>query len=205
MCLQGLESAGRYTALTLEVRSSGQAWRSHILETRQFLLDRGLKTHSLLMPMLPWKNIAFPAFCVLRVTHCLKTLAWKSFFSSNFIWRCDRREGPQSHRERQTNIQTSLPSHFLCSGDPESLGLSGKFLDTAGTHPECEPGHQTLVAKFALYSQLALQRCGPTTAWKFSQLLFSYCDNNSFGPPIGISEPSGRLTTPSQWNVTSTR
>ena len=46
MCLQGLESAGRHTALTLEVRSSGQAWRSHVLETRQFLLGRGLKTLS---------------------------------------------------------------------------------------------------------------------------------------------------------------
>ena len=98
--------------------------------------------HSLFMPFFHWRNIAFPAFCVLRVIHCLKTLAWKSFFSSNFIWRCDCREGLQSHRERQTSIQTSLPSHFLCSRDLENIGLSGKFLDTVGTHPECEPGYQ---------------------------------------------------------------
>ena len=72
MCFQDSESAGRHTALTLEVRSSGQAWRSHVLETRQFLLGRGLKTHSLLMSFLPWRKIAFPEFCVLRVSHCLK-------------------------------------------------------------------------------------------------------------------------------------
>ena len=49
-CLQGSEYAERSSSLTLEVRSSGQAWRSHILEAKQFLLNRGLKTHSLLMP-----------------------------------------------------------------------------------------------------------------------------------------------------------
>ena len=38
MCLQGSESAGRHIALTLEVRSSEQAWKSHILEARPFLL-----------------------------------------------------------------------------------------------------------------------------------------------------------------------
>ena len=126
----------------LEIRSSMQTWSSNIWESWQFLIDRSLKSHSLLMPFTHWRNIAFPAFCVLRVIHCLKTLAWKSFFSSNFIWRCDCREGLQSHRERQTSIQTSLPSHFLCSRDLENIGLSGKFLDTVGTHPECEPGYQ---------------------------------------------------------------
>ena len=143
--------------------------------------------------MLPWRNIAFPAFCVLRVTHCLKTLARKSFFSSNFIWQCDCREGPRSHRERQTNIQTSLPSRFLCRGDPKSLGLPGKFLDTAGTHPDCEPGYRTLGAKFTFYSQLALEWCGLTTAWKSSQLLFSSCDSNSFGPRLGFLNQAGGL------------
>ena len=29
------------------------------------------------------------------------------------------------------------------------LSPSGKFLDTAGTHTECEPGYQTLLAKSA--------------------------------------------------------
>ena len=82
MRLQGLESAGRYTALTLEVRSSGQAGRSHILETRQFLLDRGLKTHTLL-PFLPQRKLAFPALCVLRVSHFFKALAWSPFFRHN--------------------------------------------------------------------------------------------------------------------------
>ena len=79
--LQVSECAGRYTALTQEVRSSGQAWRSHILETRQFLLDRGLKT--LLIPFLPQRKIAFPALCVLRVSHFFKALAWSPFFRHN--------------------------------------------------------------------------------------------------------------------------
>ena len=46
MCLQGLESAGRHTTLMLEFRSLEQAWRSHVLEVKQLLQDRGLKTHS---------------------------------------------------------------------------------------------------------------------------------------------------------------
>ena len=29
------------------------------------------------------------------------------------------------------------------------LGLSGKFLDTSGTHDECEPGYWTLLAELA--------------------------------------------------------
>ena len=33
-----------------------------------------------------------------------------------------------------------------------SLGLSGKFVDMAGTHPECEPGSRTSVAKFSFLS-----------------------------------------------------
>ena len=79
MYFQGAESTGKHTALTLEVRSLRQAYRSHILETREFLKDRCLETHSLLKPFLPWRNIAFPEFCVLRITHCLNTLPWRSF------------------------------------------------------------------------------------------------------------------------------
>ena len=52
MCFQGLESARRHTALTLEFRLSGKAWRFHVLETRHFLLGRGLKTHSVMMSFL---------------------------------------------------------------------------------------------------------------------------------------------------------
>ena len=79
MWLHGWETAGRHTVLTLEIRSSRKAWRSHVLEAKQFLLDRGLKTHSLLMPFLPWRKNAFPEFCVLRFTHCLKALLWGHF------------------------------------------------------------------------------------------------------------------------------
>ena len=35
--------------LTLEVRSTGQTWRSHIIASRKFLIDRDLKIYSLLM------------------------------------------------------------------------------------------------------------------------------------------------------------
>ena len=43
--------------------------------------------------------------------------------------------------------------------DPESLGLFGTCLDTMGIQPECERGYQTLVVKFAFFSQLILKRC----------------------------------------------
>ena len=64
-------SEGKHTALTLQISSSGQDWRSHLLESRQFLIDKGLKIHSLLMPFFPWSNIVFPAFYFLSVIHCL--------------------------------------------------------------------------------------------------------------------------------------
>ena len=65
----------RHTVLTLEVRSSGQAWRSHVLEVKQFWQVRVLKTHSLLTPYLPSRKIAFPLYCGLSDIHCLKMLA----------------------------------------------------------------------------------------------------------------------------------
>lgn len=83
MCFQGSEIAGGHTALTLKFRSSEQAWRSHVLDAKQFLQDRGLKTHSGLMPFLPRRKIAFSIFCVLRVTDCLETLVWRSFFKAS--------------------------------------------------------------------------------------------------------------------------
>ena len=45
-----------------------------------------------------------------------------------------------------------------------SLGLPGNFLENAGTHPECELGYQTLVAKFTFFSQWALKWGGLATA-----------------------------------------
>ena len=62
MWLQGSERTVRHTALTLEVKSSGQAWRSHVLDSKPFLLYRGLTTHSLLMSFLPQRTIAFQHF-----------------------------------------------------------------------------------------------------------------------------------------------
>ena len=55
--------------LTWELRPSKQTWRSDIREAKYLMQDRGLKTHSLGMPFPPPRKIAFPASCVLRVTH----------------------------------------------------------------------------------------------------------------------------------------
>ncbi|KAB0340566.1 hypothetical protein FD754_023020, partial [Muntiacus muntjak] len=38
------------------------------------------------------------------------------------------KEGPHTHWKRQTNIQTSVASHFVSRSDPENVGLSGKSL-----------------------------------------------------------------------------
>ena len=137
---------------------------------------------SLFMPFFHWRNIAFPAFCFLRVTHCLKMFAWKSFFSNNFPWLCYHREGPHTHKEKQTNIQTSVPSSFLCRRDPMILVLSGKFLDTAGTHTECEPGYwvRTWSSHILESRQLLIDRC-------LKSILFSYL---SFIKAMYSSQPS---------------
>ena len=77
-----LRKCWRHTALTLAVRSSGKP----VLEIRQFLLDRGLKAHSMLNPFLPQRKIASPTFCVLKDSQCLKAFVWRSLFSHNFPW-----------------------------------------------------------------------------------------------------------------------
>ena len=134
--LQVSECAGRYNALTQEVRSSGKAWRSHILETRQFLLDRGQKIYSLLMTFLPQRKTAFLVFYVLRVSHCLKAFSWRLFSVAIFLET--ETIGMVCHSwERETKIQTSVSSCFPCRSDPLSLGLCGKFLDSAGTQTGC--------------------------------------------------------------------
>ena len=144
MRLQGSKSAQRHTALILEFRSSVQSWTSHILETRQFLLDRGLKTHSLLMPFLPRRKIAFASFSVLRVTHYLNALAWRSFFSHNFQSECDHGEDPHTHRERQANIQMSVPSRFLLRRNPVSLS-SVQFSSVTQSCPTlCNPMNRSM-------------------------------------------------------------
>ena len=86
ICLQGSESAGRHTALTMEVRSPGQAWRSHVLEAKQFLQPRGQKTHSQLMPFYPQGKIFSPAYCELSETHCWQVLT-RVIFHSQFPLR----------------------------------------------------------------------------------------------------------------------
>ena len=169
-----LENAGSQIALSLEVRSFGQISKSHISEAKQFLLVRGLKTYPLLSPFLPQNNTATPAFSVWRVMHCLKALAWRSIFIHNFPWVCDWREGPHTHRERQTSIQMCVPSRFLSSTDLGRLGLFAKILDPMGTHPECQPGYQTFVAKFTFFPQGTLKWCGLVTSGKSTLFLLTY-------------------------------
>ena len=163
--LQGSENAVKHSALTLEVRSSGQTWKNYILEVRPSLIDRGMIKHCSLMPYFSRSSIPFPEFCVLTVTHCFKTLAQSLFFSSNSPWLCDHREGPHTHRESETNIETSGASRFLSRSDPVSLDVFRKILCTEGTHPDSEVGYHTLVSKFRFFSQLATS-CEELTHWK---------------------------------------
>ena len=90
--------------------------------------------HSLGLPFLAPRKIASRAACGLRVTHGWKALAWRSFVSGNSPWALvPREEGSHTHRESQSDIQTSVPSRFLYRRDRVRLGLSGTFLDPMGT------------------------------------------------------------------------
>ena len=137
MFFQATESVGKHNATTWEVRSLGQPWRSHLLESREFLIVRSRKTLSIYV--LPSsKEHSF--FCILNA-ECqilLERLAWRTFFSINLPWWCECREGSHTHRESKTTIQTSDPSCFLCSRDPGCLGLFTKFLVSVGTYTESE-------------------------------------------------------------------
>ena len=54
---------------------------SHDFEAKQFLQDRGFKTHSLLMSFLPQRKIAFLAFCMLS-----RTLLGSTYLEVIFHW-----------------------------------------------------------------------------------------------------------------------
>ena len=123
---------------------------------------------------LPRRNLAFSEYCELRVTYCMKTFAWRPFFTIIILWQCEHGEGPDTHRESKTNIQTCDPPHFLCRRDPVCLAMFGKFFHTADTHTECEFGHQTLVTKFTFFSLLALKQLGLATASNSIKYPFSY-------------------------------
>ena len=43
--------------------------------------------------------------------------------------------------QQDSHFRVNVPSSYLCRRDPVILGLLGKFLDTSGTHTECEPGY----------------------------------------------------------------
>ena len=157
----------------LEVRSSGQARRTHILESRQLMIIEAWK-FTLCWSLSFLKKHGFPTILCVKSHSLLQNACLESFCHSNFPWQCNHMEGPHTHRERQTNIQTPVSSHSLWRREPVSLGQSGKFQDTAGSHPECEPGHQRLMEKFTFFSKLALKWHGLATAWKPIQLLFLY-------------------------------
>ena len=99
-CSQGSQSAEKHMALTLEISSSVQTWSPLILEPRQLLIDRCMKTFSFL-PFINQRNIGFPAFCLLSETHCLEILAWRSFLSNNFPSTLYSKDGPQIIGERK--------------------------------------------------------------------------------------------------------
>lgn len=66
------------------------------------------------------KENSFPSILCAERNTLLEGLAWSSFFSPNFPWAWDYMEGPHTHRKRQTNIQTSVTSHFLCRRERSS-------------------------------------------------------------------------------------
>lgn len=149
------------------------------------------------MPFLHWRNITFPMYCVLRVTHCLKTFAWSSFFSRNFPWDCDSREAPTITRQasKHPNACSITFSLLERSSEPRSIW---KSLDPVGSHPECEPEYRT---KFTFFSQLALKWFGIATAWISIQYLFSYSWQWQIWSTHVISEASSPLATSIWWSL----
>ena len=90
-----------------------------------------------LLPSL--KELSFPNILFAESNTLLENACLDVIFSNNFPWLCYHREGPHTHKGSK---QTS--KHLL--------GLSGNFLGTVGTHPECEPAYWTLLVIFAFFS-----------------------------------------------------
>ena len=111
VCLQGLTITGRHMALTLEL---GPRSRPGGLMSEKWNTCCKVEAwkHTLWMPFLPQRKIAFPDSCLLGVKHCWQSLAWRSFFSGNGPWGPALWEGSHTHRESQINIQMSVPITF---------------------------------------------------------------------------------------------
>ena len=148
---------------------------------------------------------------MLSDTHHLKVLACTFLFTHNFPCTWDRREGPHTNRERQTKMKTSVPSHFLCRRDPVSLGLSGKFLDTAGTQTECELGME-LGGKIPIFLLVGLIAGRPSNCLKIHPIaLFSLLTVLGLVHPLGFLKEEGGLLLVTmghvecRWNATLIR
>ena len=92
--------------------------------------------------------------------------------------------------------ETQVSSIFLCRKDPVILGLSGKFLDTSGTHTECEPEYQILLAKVAFSLFWPQQAPTQHLLENQSNCCFPIYDSNSFDQNTRLSKASRWLATP---------
>ena len=92
------------------------------------------------------KETDFTALCFLKVTDCLEILAWRSFWSNKFPLPCVTMGNAPILTEKSKQMLQHPFHEVPCRRDPVILSLSGKFLDSAWTHAECEPGYWTLLA-----------------------------------------------------------
>ena len=90
-----------------------------------------------------------------------------------------------------------------------NVGLSGNFLETAGTHHECHYGYWTLVLKFSFFS-VGPKPVQPSNCLKINPIaIFLLLTALALLHPLGFLKPSvGSHSLPRaqlQWTVTSTR
>ena len=112
---------------------SGKAWRFHVLETRLFLLGRGLKPHSVMMFFLhERRELSQHSVCWGSYT------AYKCLLGGHFSVSISPETEIIGKVPTLTGNGKATSHHlfhqvFFCRRDPASLGLSGYFVEMRDT------------------------------------------------------------------------
>ena len=146
---QGSEMWGNVLAVTVEIRASVQTWSSDILESRQLLIDAWKHFFFFFFAFHSLKEHRFHSILFAESNRLLGNSCLKVISKYQFPLPCVPIGKAPTLTEKSKQTSKHLFHEVLCRRDPVILSLSGKFLDSAWTHTEYEPGHWTLLAKLA--------------------------------------------------------
>ena len=106
-----------------------------------------------------------------------------------------------TQRDSKITIQTSNPSHFICSRNPVCLGHFRKYLVSGGIYTECEFGYQALVANSYFHSVVP-KKVQPSNSLKLHPIAaFLLLTTRALFHPLGFLKQAGDSQRPSPGSI----